>query len=313
MMLSEQDIELAHPEAFDFVFGNLPQDRRSGFNGHLSGCRYCQSVVDEYADIGRIIKNLPPHAVPPADLEDRTVAAMVAALVEQRAGTDRRPDTDDQAVTLLYPRPERQPAPESKTRVDPVPQFQPPAQPETELRSSPAGQPPAKPESRSVVTRLPGWRRHRGRLAAVLTVAAAIIAAAIVIPLGLGGGRAAPVQATVVIPLYATTAAKVSGLAAATGRATARQDATGSWDITLTVQHLKNFGDAEWYQCWYVSGQHGLVTSAGTFVVPDSGSQTFSMTSAVDPHDFPIMEITIQTPNGTGSMAGIVVLIGHAL
>jgi hypothetical protein len=313
-MLSEQDIELAHPEAFDFVFGNLPRDGRADFNRHLSGCRYCQSVVDEYADIGRIIKNLPPHAEPPAHLEDRTVAAMVVALAEQRAGANRRPDAEDQAVTRLYPRPERQPPPEPKTQVQPVPQFQPPAEPEIELRPSPVGQPaPAEPQPRPLVTRLPVWRRYRGRLAAVVAAAAAIIAAAIVVPLSLGGGRLTPAQATVVIPLHANTAAKVSGFAAASGRATARQDASGSWDITLTVYHLRNFRDAKWYQCWYVSTQHGQVASAGTFLVPDSGSRTFSMTSAVDPHDFPTMEITIQSPSKTGALAGTVILSGHPL
>ena len=91
-MLSERDIELAHPEAFDFVWGNLPPAERAEFNRHLGGCRYCQGVVDEYSEIGQIIKNLPPHVEPPADLEDRTVAAMVAALAEQRAKTDRRSD-----------------------------------------------------------------------------------------------------------------------------------------------------------------------------------------------------------------------------
>ena len=89
-MLSERDIELAHPEAFDFAFGNLPPAKRAEFNRHLGGCRYCQGVVDEYSEIGGIIKNLPPHVEPPADLEDRTVAAMVAALAEQRAKPDRR-------------------------------------------------------------------------------------------------------------------------------------------------------------------------------------------------------------------------------
>ena len=58
-MLSERDIELAHPEAFDFVFGNLPSAKRAEFNRHLSSCRYCQGVVDEYSDIGQIIKLLP--------------------------------------------------------------------------------------------------------------------------------------------------------------------------------------------------------------------------------------------------------------
>jgi hypothetical protein len=84
-MLSERDIELAHPDAFDFVFGNLPAASRAGFNRHLAGCRYCQGVVDEFSDIGQIIKDLPPHVEPPPDLEDRTVAAMVAVLAGQRA------------------------------------------------------------------------------------------------------------------------------------------------------------------------------------------------------------------------------------
>jgi hypothetical protein len=93
-MLSERDIELAHPEAFDFVWGNLPAAKRAEFNRHLSGCRYCQGVVDEYSDIGRIIKDLPPRGEPSADLEERTVAGMAAVLAEQRAESARRSDAD---------------------------------------------------------------------------------------------------------------------------------------------------------------------------------------------------------------------------
>ena len=100
-----------------------------------------------------------------------------------------------------------------------------------------------------MVTRLPAWRRYRGRLTAVV----AIITAAIVLPLSLGGGRITPAQATAVIPLHATTAARLHGYGAATGRATGRQDASGSWTISLTVTHLKSFGDSQWYTCWYVS------------------------------------------------------------
>jgi hypothetical protein len=160
---------------------------------------------------------------------------------------------------------------------------------------------------------MPAWRRYRGRLAAVVAVAAAIITAAIVVPLSLGGGRITPAQATVVIPLHATAAANVIGYGAATGRATAHQDASGSWDITLTVSGLKNFGDSRWYECWYVSPQHRQVGSAGTFLVPDSGSGTFSMTSAVDPRDFPTMEVTIGPPSTNGALAGTVILSGQTL
>jgi Anti-sigma-K factor rskA len=292
-MLSERDTEQAHPEAFDFVFGNLPSAKRAEFNRHLASCRYCQGVVSEYSEIGGIIKNLPPHVEPSADLEDRTVAAMVAVLAERKAKPDRRADAEDQAVTKLYPTPGRQP----------------PAEPETQVQPRPQLGPPPGPQAPPVVTRLPDWRRHRGRLAAVAAAAAAVITGAIAIPLSLlGSGGAA-----VAIPLAATAAAKGIGFGAAAGQATARQDASGSWNITLTVHHLKNFGDAKWYQCWYVSTQHRQVASAGTFLVSDSGTGTFSMTSAVDPHDFSTMEITIGPPNNTGALSGTVILSGRTL
>jgi Anti-sigma-K factor rskA, C-terminal len=312
-MLSERDIELAHPEAFDFVFGNLIPARRPEFDRHLAGCRYCQGVVDEYGDIGRTIKSLPPHVEPPANLEDRTVTAMVAALAEQRAKTGRRSDAEDRSATRAYPIPDVHPA-EPETQVQPRPQLQPLAEDDTRLRPPPADQPaPTGTQARPMITRLPAWRRYRGRLAAVVAAAAAIITAAIVIPLSLGGGRITPAQATVVIPLHATAAAKVSGYGSATGRATAHQDASGSWDITLTVHGLKNFGDSQWYECWYISPQHRQVATAGTFLVPDSGSGTFSMTSAVDPRDFPTMEITIAPPSDNGALAGTVILSGQRL
>jgi anti-sigma factor RsiW len=101
-MLSERDIEAAHPDAFDFVFGNLPAAKRADFNRHLTGCRYCQAVVDEYSEIGGIIQQLPPHVDPPAELDDRIVGAMVAALAEQRAEPEPRSDAEDQGSTRVY-------------------------------------------------------------------------------------------------------------------------------------------------------------------------------------------------------------------
>ena len=330
-MLSEQDIEQAHPEAFDFAFGNLPPSRRAGFNRHLTGCRYCQGIIDEYSQIGGIIKNLPPHAEPSADLEDRTVAAMAAALAERRAKPAARPaggSTEDDATraypvpevhraaepeTRVLPRPRLQPPAEPETKVQPVPQLQPPAAPEARPGPPPADQPaPAQTAARPMVTRRPARRRYRGRLAAVVAIAAAIITAAIVLPLSLGGGRITPAQATAVIPLRATTAARLHGEGAATGRATARPNASGSWTISLTVTHLKRLGDSQWYTCWYVS-RNGQVTSAGTFQVRDGGSWTFPMTSAADPHDFRTMEITLGPPSKNGELAGPVILSGQTL
>jgi hypothetical protein len=307
-MLSERDMELAHPEAFDFVFGNLPSAKRAEFNRHLGGCRHCQGVIAEYSEIGQIIKILPPYVEPPADLEDRTVAAMVAALAEQRAMPGRRPDADDQAATRVYPVPGGHHAAEPETRVQPRPQPQPPAENDTGLPPAPVGQSaPAEPQARPAVTRLPVWRRYRVRLAAVVAGAAAAITGAIAIPLSLLGSGAATVT-----PLYATTAA----FRAATGQATARQDASGSWDITLTVHGLTNFEDTQWYECWYIGSKsgHRQVASVGTFQVRDSGSWTFPMTSAVDPHEFKTMVITLQPPSQDGAFReSSVILSGHTL
>jgi hypothetical protein len=307
-MLTEREIQLAHPDAFDFAFGNLPEVKQAEFTRHLGSCPHCQKVLDEYSDIGRIIKNLPPHVEPPADLEDRTVAAMVAALAEQRATTDRRPAAEDRAATRVYPIPGRQPPAEPETRVQPRPRLQPPAEDETRVRPLPGNEPAGtEPQARPVVTRLPVWRRYRGRLAAVVAAAAAIITAAIVVPLSLEGSTGV----TVAIPLHVTAEGTASGNGSATVQATARQDASGSWDVTLTVAHLKNFGDAQWYGCWYVSRDSSQVASAGTFLVPDSGSGTFSMTSAADPRDFSTMKITLGPPTKTGALTGKVILSGQ--
>jgi hypothetical protein len=299
-MLSERDVELVHPEAFDFVFGNLARDKRAEFNRHLTGCRYCQGVVDEYSDIGQIIKSLPPHVEPPADLEDRTVAAMVAAQAGQKAGADRLSDPEDHTATRVHLIPEVQPSAEDETRVQPRPQLQPPAEPQ------------ARPE----VTQLPVWRRSQGRFTAVVAAAAAIVTAAIVIPLSSGGGGTTPAQAAAVIPLHATAAAKLFGVGTATARATARQVGQ-SWTFDLTVHGLKPLPGEEFYECWWaVPGStklHPILATGGSFVVGKSGSATVTMTTGVDPtQPGSKMEITAESP-GNGTQLGPVLLTGTTL
>jgi hypothetical protein len=304
-MLSEQDIELAHPDAFDFVFGTLPSGNAVLFNRHLDGCPSCQKVIDEYGDIGRIFQNLPPHVEPPASLEDRTVAAMITALAGQRAQRDHRSEGEDQTAARVYPVPGvRRPA-EPKTVIRPRPQLQPQAEDDTGLGRSP------EPQARPMVTRLPVWRRQPRRLAAVFAAAAVIIvAAAIVIP-RLSGG---PAQVTVVIPLHATTAAKLEGDGVAAGQATA-QPAGPSWTYVLSMRGLKVLPGNQVYECWYAaSGStklHPLLVSGGTFVVDTTGSATVTMTIGVDPRQFRTMEITAESP-GNGALQGAVLLTGQA-
>jgi hypothetical protein len=195
-MLSDGDIEAAHPEAFDCAFGNLAAAKQAEFNRHLSSCPHCYAVVDEYRDIGQIIKLLPPHVEPAPDLEDRTVAAMVAALAGNRPGTSVRPlpRTGPPPGSTRFPNagPSLRPSPGPRSsrylsstirlRTSPgstrsaSPSF--PAEPEREPDTSPAHQPaPLEPPAGPMVTRLPVWRRYRGRLAAIVAAAAVIIGA----------------------------------------------------------------------------------------------------------------------------------------
>jgi anti-sigma-K factor RskA len=311
-MLSDRDIELAHPEAFDFAFGNLPSAKRAEFNRHLADCRYCQGVVDEYSEVGAIIKSLPPHIEPSAELEDRTVTAMVAARAEQRASADRRSDAEDHAATQVYPIPAVHHPAEPETLVQPIAPLHPSAEDESQPRPSPADEAvPVEPQARPKVTRLPVWQRHRGRLAAIAAVAAAIIAAAIVVPLSLGRG---PTEVTVVISLHATTAAKVFGVAAASGQATARQVGE-SWTFELSVHGLKPLPGNDVYVCWWAgpgsTKVHPLLATGGSFVVGDSGSTTVTMTTGVDPRQFRTMEITAESPSN-GALSGPILLTGQS-
>jgi hypothetical protein len=230
-MLTDSEIELAHPDAFDFAFGNLPAAKSAEFSGHLSGCVHCQRVVEEYSDIGGIIKSLPPHVEPSAGLEDRAVAAMVAAMSDQQASADRQSDAEDHAATRVYPILERPPAAEPVTRVESFPEVHYPAEPKTWFPRSPEQPPAPQPQSRATLTRR-RRRRRRTRLLVAAVAAAVAIVVAIVVPLSLGGGRIIPTQAAVVVPLHVTAAGKAAGYGAATGEAVARQGPSGSWNIT---------------------------------------------------------------------------------
>jgi hypothetical protein len=314
------------------VIGILGSAQAEDFRRHLTDCPHCRAAVAEFGRIGQMLQHLPPAAEPPPGLEARTIASVLAAAARYPTPkADPRSDPEDQAATRVQPRPRLQPPAGDETRVRPRPRLQPPAGDETRVRprprlQPPAGdetrvqprprlQPPAEDETRPEVIQLPVWRRYRGRLAAAVAVAAAIITAAIVVPLSLGGGQITPAPVTVVIPLHATAAAKLIGDGAATARATARQ-AGPSWTFDMTVHGLKVLPGNDVYECWYAtSGStqlHPLLVSGGTFVVDNSGSTTVTMTTGVDPRQFRTMEITAESP-GTGALQGAVLLIGQTL
>ena len=296
-MLSETDIELAHPQAFDFVFGNLPSPDAAGFSEHLGGCPHCQGVVAEYGKIGRIIQELPPHVEPPADLEDRAVAAMLRAPAGHPGKTGQPRGRDDLTATQTYQVP---------------PQLHPPDSSPANIQLSPVPQ-----EAAATVTPLPqGRSRRKGPVG--LWLAAAAVAILVVVGIILvrpGGGGRAPRPLTVVTPLHATAAAKAFGVGAATGRATARQ-AGQSWTFQLVVHGLKPLPGNDFYECWWAepgNSRHRLrLATGGSFVVGKSGSATLTMTTGVDPRQFRTMKITAQSP-GSGALHGPVLLTGQKL
>ena len=278
-MPPDSKADLAHPEAADWVLGTMGPAQAEDFPRHLADCPHCRAALAEFGELGQMLQHLPPAAEPPPGLEARTIASVLAAAAKYPTPTaDRRPDLEDQAATRIQPRPQ-------------IP-------------------PPAAADTRAEVTRLPVWRRYQGRLAVAVALAAAIITAAVVIPLSLGGGGI-----TVVFPLHATAAAKLIGDGAATGRATAQQ-AGPSWSFDMTVHGLKVLPGQEVYECWYAAAgsnkANPQLVSGGTFVVDSSGSATVTMTTGIDPRDFPTMEITVQSP-GTGALQGAVLLTGHTL
>ena len=76
--------DLAHPGAADWVLGNLAAAEAGEFQRHLTGCPYCQAAVAEFGQLGQMLQHLPPAAEPPAGLEARTLAGVIAA--EGRGG-----------------------------------------------------------------------------------------------------------------------------------------------------------------------------------------------------------------------------------
>jgi Putative zinc-finger len=306
---------LEHPEAAGWALGALDPGDAAAFEEHLQSCQQCQEQAAEFVPVARSLTLAAPADIPPPDLLNKTLAAVRdAALAEAAAESEPEPDPRPELDVPEY-RPtsaaSRRPAAEDEapTRIYSITQHQPPAPDETPVYSSRVAKPPTNEGDASApVIGLPWWRRHRGRLTSAVAVAAVIIVAAIVVLLRLGGG-----QSTVVIPLQATTAAKVNGVGAASGQATARQ-ADQSWTYVLSVRGLKPLPGNDVYECWYAAPgstqRHPVLVSGGTFVVGNSGSTTVMMTSGVDPHNFPTMEITAGAP-GNGALTGAVLLTGR--
>ena len=286
---AENQADLAHPEAADWMLGALPPAGAEEFQRHLTSCGHCQLAVTELGRIGRILRHLPPAVEPPPGLEARIVAGIRAAAAKPGPPV---------------PRPHIQLPPPELASV---------------YRTSPGTHRPLvklaedEPAEAAVkVNRPVRPRRRYRRYAATGVVAVAATAAALVFLPGISGSTSAEAPAVtgsasalslVVIPLHSTSGTATSG------RATARH-LPGGWSIQLTVTGLEQLAPGEFYECWYSGARtasgHPILISAGTFTVGRAGSADVLMRTAADPAQFRTIEITAESRGEAGQQSQVI-------
>lgn len=148
------------------------------------------------------------------------------------------------------------------------------------------------------------WHLHWTNPLVSALAAATVTAAAF---LGISLFQTAPALAAT-IRLTAQPGATGSGLATA-------RHTHGGYQISLTVRGLPIPPPGQFYECWYAGpgnrpGHPELIT-AGTFLVDRAGRHTLEMTSAANPAQFKIMQITLEQPGDAGQH-GTVILSGTA-
>jgi hypothetical protein len=304
-------IDLAHPEAADWLLGTLEPAAAAEFGDHLVGCGDCQTAVAEPAHVGRVLQQLPPAVEPSPDLAARIVDSVLAAAAGDRTEIHlpRIP------AALLAPRPRAQAPPAQRPLPPPELASLYHPSPRTRHRRAPATRNDT-PAPAAGAARPARRQRRTGRYAIAAAAAAAVgLAAAIAFLPGLAGTTSAEapvigggtIGAPVLIVLHPAAGT-------ASGQATAWH-LPGGWSVRLQVQGLGQLAPGQYYACWYAGSgnksRHPVLISAGTFSVGPSGSADVSMWTAADPRQLRTMEITAESP-GDASQHGRVILSGVA-
>jgi hypothetical protein len=284
-MPPEGQVELAHPEAADWMLGNLRADQAVKFQQHLASCPHCQAAVAEFGVVGQMVQRLPPATEPPSGLEERTIARVLSAAAHHR-----------EAPQLHH--------------VPAAPPADAEDQTGTQARQSQGatGTEPEAGTGGARIIRFPHWRSRTTLLAVTAVAAAVATAAAIVLSLPGSKGPGIIHAATVARFVLRSPSGGPAG-----GEATGTDHGPAGWSIRLRVHGLRASAGDQFYECWYVRGPQGhrQFVSGGTFTVGTSGAGSFTMWSGVDARHFRTMEITRQTPSNTGP-GPVVVLTGQA-
>lgn len=269
-----------HEDLAGWVLGALSPKEAARFQAHLETCQECQDSAAELGPTAQLLKAAGPAAEGPAEAPGEGPADQKPTVNLKRPG-DLTP-----TVNLRLPTPR---------------------EPEAVL------DPPADLEERTLARvrqaagkragRTGRWHRASYRWAAAAAAVVVVAGGATAITLAESGPAAA-----FTIPMQARDG---SG---ATGKASAHHTASG-WSISMTVSHLKPLPAGQFYECWYSSPDstrvQPMLITAGTFTVNANGNATMQMWSAADPRQFPIMEITEESP-GDAAQHGQVILSGHA-
>jgi anti-sigma-K factor RskA len=81
-MVDPQPHREAHPDVAGYLLGTLDEAEARAFAEHLPGCQACRSELAELAGLPGLLAQAAPAEVLPAELEQRTFAAIEAAALE---------------------------------------------------------------------------------------------------------------------------------------------------------------------------------------------------------------------------------------
>jgi hypothetical protein len=260
---------------------------------YLSGEQVESLTADERAELDELRMLLEAEetwAEPPADLEDRVVAAIADAAGTAPAGAQEaaRP-AQSRFATPVQPATVRRAAQEAQRPEAATPAQAPPP------RQAPAPKRSRKPRQRSwVMTILERPAYAFGLIAALVVVVAGVAA---ISNSGGGSSPAAPLK-------FAMVVNGTSLVPGAHGSATLTKMSSG-WQVELTATGLPHLTNGRYYQAW-LKNSAGVLVPIGTF----NDAVNVTLWSGVPVTQFRTLTVTRQQANGNPASSGQRVLIG---
>jgi len=229
-------------------------------------------------------------AQPPAELEDRVVAAIADAAGTAEAPEPARAPRPQQFATPVQPAEVRRAARDAEAR---------------EPRQAPAPRPAPSPQAARVVKKP---RRERSWVMTILerpAYAFGVLAVLVAVVAGItalsnsGGGSPSPAPLQFAMVVNGTSLAP-----GAHGSATLTKMSSG-WQVELSASGLPHLTNGRYYQAW-LKNSAGVLVPIGTF----NDAVKVTLWSGVPVTQFRTLSVTRQEANGNPASSGERVLIG---